>query len=663
MARTQMAIQNERPAGERPRTPACSLLPASQSASPVIAQILAMVMLASALPSQSLLAWTPPVNITNQATGQRAVGPCLVIDSGNTLHLAWYGGTDPSTSWRVWYQSNTGSGWTAPLSLSGADGQRPDLAVDSPGNLHLVYEETAEQNIWYRRKSAGAWSGPVNLRTGGRSIAASIAVDASGDHRWVAWHEDRQVGNEWDILVNGFRNGAWSGSLNISSDAPFSANARTAVDALGNVHVIWSGGSNDVLYRKRGSGGIWEPVLRVDHTSLRSGAGDVLVTPDNVVHVVYSEDDGGGGWEIFHRFHDGSAWSTPVNISNHSGASDDVDPRLAVDKYDRMYVVWHDYNAIYYSVKVSLGVNWTARTSIVSGAYLATAPRVAVDGNGMVHATWQSRPVQNDNWNVYYSAQSSPAAPTRGRLAGTIRDQFNQPVGGAFVSVGIAGSVSGPDGRYGFSVDQGNYGATASKVYFNPQSIANIPINPNATTTRDFVITTQPPLPVISLQVTAGNTVNVLKWTNPASGQFGGTMIRCRTDRFPTSANDGLLVLNAPAAPGSSGSHTDGNLTNGVTYHYAAFAYDSYNPPAYAAPTNATGTPAVKPDRDRDGDVDQSDFGWFQACLSGSSIPQTDPNCANAKLDNDDDVDQNDFAIFQVCFSGANVYANPNCVP
>jgi hypothetical protein len=33
-------------------------------------------------------------------------------------------------------------------------------------------------------------------------------------------------------------------------------------------------------------------------------------------------------------------------------------------------------------------------------------------------------------------------------------------------------------------------------------------------------------------------------------------------------------------------------------------------------------------DLDHDNDVDQSDFGLLQRCLSGSNVP-ADPNCAN----------------------------------
>jgi hypothetical protein len=66
-------------------------------------------------------------------------------------------------------------------------------------------------------------------------------------------------------------------------------------------------------------------------------------------------------------------------------------------------------------------------------------------------------------------------------------------------------------------------------------------------------------------------------------------------------------------------------------------------------------------DFDCDGDVDQADFGHFQVCFSGDTVPQNGPECAWARLDGDSDVDQLDLAWLQRCLSGADVLVDPNC--
>jgi len=89
---------------------------------------------------------------------------------------------------------------------------------------------------------------------------------------------------------------------------------------------------------------------------------------------------------------------------------------------------------------------------------------------------------------------------------------------------------------------------------------------------------------------------------------------------------------------------------------------------AYGSAASDTATltvlpqPAAPGDMDRDNDVDQEDFGLFQACISGPSIPQGDPACADARLDNDSDVDQADMMLFFGCLSGPEVSADWDCV-
>lgn len=67
------------------------------------------------------------------------------------------------------------------------------------------------------------------------------------------------------------------------------------------------------------------------------------------------------------------------------------------------------------------------------------------------------------------------------------------------------------------------------------------------------------------------------------------------------------------------------------------------------------------PDLDRDGDVDQEDFGLFQACYTNAGTAQEDPGCARGRLDSDDDVDAADFAIFFNCMTGPGIPYRIDC--
>ena len=72
--------------------------------------------------------------------------------------------------------------------------------------------------------------------------------------------------------------------------------------------------------------------------------------------------------------------------------------------------------------------------------------------------------------------------------------------------------------------------------------------------------------------------------------------------------------------------------------------------------------PSFLPDHDLDGDVDITDFGWFQQCLTEEA---TDPPsilaCECADFNNDGKVNQSDLPIFLQCLSGPDIPADPAC--
>ncbi len=70
---------------------------------------------------------------------------------------------------------------------------------------------------------------------------------------------------------------------------------------------------------------------------------------------------------------------------------------------------------------------------------------------------------------------------------------------------------------------------------------------------------------------------------------------------------------------------------------------------------------SVPGDSDLDGDVDQADFGRFQACYTSPDSPVAPPACAFARMDADLDVDGQDLLKFLDCMSGSGIPADPQC--
>lgn len=157
-------------------------------------------------------------------------------------------------------------------------------------------------------------------------------------------------------------------------------------------------------------------------------------------------------------------------------------------------------------------------------------------------------------------------------------------------------------------------------------------------------------------------------WASPVPPPIAG---------FSGSPVNGRLPLTVKFSDSSAGSITGWRWSfgDGGTSTERSPAYTYRNAGGYTVSLTATGPGGsdtstrdayvnVLPlgaDFDGDGDVDQEDFAHLQLCLSGTSLPQNEPACANARLDEDADVDADDFRLFQECMSGAGIAASSNC--
>jgi hypothetical protein len=116
----------------------------------------------------------------------------------------------------------------------------------------------------------------------------------------------------------------------------------------------------------------------------------------------------------------------------------------------------------------------------------------------------------------------------------------------------------------------------------------------NGATSTDQTFTTlsdtTPPSNVSGFTVTPGDQQNTLNWTNPGDADFAGVRIQRSTSGYPASPSSGTTVYDSNGT-----SVIDVGLTNGVTYYYTAFAYDSSGNFASGALGNGTPFDAVAP--------------------------------------------------------------------
>lgn len=628
--------------------------------------VLRAVVVIALLEPVSLRAWTPAAPV--RTSPQDSLDSQVAIDSSGKLHVVWR--ENMGSGWNAWYTSNVSGSFPAPTQLSSGGGYQPVVAANG-SDIHFAWSYDASGSnweMWYRKLNGGVLGSTYNAsNTGIKSLRPALAIRGAVGPV-IAWDEALQADDRYDTFFSEWNGSGFSAAQNISNtpggSAYGSVNVNLAISPNGDVTATWVDRDNAQneyhTNARRRVGGVWQARQEISTIPVGPSTAGIAAAPDNSVHIAYES-----GNVIYYQRWNGSSWVAPQALPG--GVANIIRCKLAVDDRGYVHVVADNsrngVGEVYYSTNSSGA--WSAWQNISNTPNSASyAPHIAYGANALA-VVWHDNSNQagaTGVFNIWHTRLDVPPPGPSGMMSGFVRTSAATPVANATISCGGRETISASDGAYTLTaIPVGTYTATAGKLYYSTHSVSGVAITNGNTTPIDFTIDTTPPAPVVSLAAIPGNTSTSLGWTNPASGNFTGTMIRARIGSAPTGPTDGAFVADKAGNPGSTDTFTHTGLTNGQPYYYAAFAHDAagtYALPAIAGPAR----PAVGPDFDRDGDVDLSDFGRMQACLTGPGIPQTDPSCQPTLLDAIDyDVDGADMALFLACFSGPQAYASPNC--
>jgi hypothetical protein len=347
--------------------------------------------------------WSGSVNISNSPGF--ALFPSVAVESPTNLHVVW--DDDPTGIIEIYYSGFTGGSWSPTpenISNTSGDSQVPSIAVASSGDLHVVWDDdtTGISEIYYSRFTGGSWSPtPENISNNpGVSWYPSIAAD-SLDNLHVVWQDDT-TGNT-EIYYCRFTGGSWSPTPeNISNTSGDSQEPSIAVESPTKLHVVWYDDTSGIIeiYYSGFTGGSWSPTPEnISNTPGNSYYPSIAVDSSGDLHVVWA-DDIMGIFEIYYSGFIGGSWSpTTENISNTPGNS--LFSSIGVDSSDNLHVVWMDgiTDDIYY--KIGKGMCWWPSPINVSNtSRWAEFPFIAVDSNDKLHLVY---PVWEATCDIYYN--------------------------------------------------------------------------------------------------------------------------------------------------------------------------------------------------------------------------------------------------------------------
>jgi hypothetical protein len=367
-------------------------------------------------------AWSGPATLS--APGVHAGEPSIAIDAAGDAVVAWQ-----QTVGKVMIEAAThaagASTWSLARTLSDPLRESSDAqaAIDPRGDAVVAFKSqdgsgatvvdvAAEQGL------GGEWGAPATVSPAG-SDSPSLGMDAAGD-AFLAWRVTGSSGQAVQLAQRP-AGGDWSTPTNLSPAGVTAMEPDLAVDAKGDVAVIWEHhvGANLAQVTTRPAGGSW--TVPKDLSDEEEEAYRVRVRLDaagDATAVWIREFKGAFTVRAATAAAGSVAWSAPTDLS--AVLSQEPEPWPAVDSGGDGVVAWSiatsDGEAIEAAARKGAGGSWSPPVAISAPGVIATQPQVGIDDAGRAVAIWRDDETTDKGaWSADYDPGSeTPDQPAGG---------------------------------------------------------------------------------------------------------------------------------------------------------------------------------------------------------------------------------------------------------
>lgn len=290
----------------------------------------------------------------------------LAIESGGRLwacYMRSIGGFDEIAAS---YSDDNGKTWTEEVITNVNSVQsRPSIAIDSGNNVFVVWHgqgwgtNTGDNNIRFSRRAfGGSWTSALEITDStDEQIAPVIAID-SNDSVFFVWL-GRGYGTyptKTQIVSRKRLSGGSLESIQEITDfnvgAPSMRDISVAIDSTNDVHVVWSGGSQSLLYCKRN--GSWTNVTTIFSSTSPQRLPCIAIDSSNDLHVVWVDTTPSSDILYYIKKTSGT-WGTEVVLKS---STDSFSSSISVDSIDDLHVIYTSGNSVSYLKKDVVG--WTS---------------------------------------------------------------------------------------------------------------------------------------------------------------------------------------------------------------------------------------------------------------------------------------------------------------
>lgn len=179
--------------------------------------------------------WTPARQVSREPYAQL---PRLAIGADGVIHIV-YSSSPSGQLGKIYYTRGDGEQWLTPISPSGWAGLRPEIAVDSKGAPHLVWNAPDDPyGILYVRAQGNGWAPPLEVANGMHQQVPALAIDGQ-DRVHITWTKGDNNTLGYAQIKDGVKtmqlNNAQGGALKLSYWS------RVTTDCLNHAHVAFQG--------------------------------------------------------------------------------------------------------------------------------------------------------------------------------------------------------------------------------------------------------------------------------------------------------------------------------------------------------------------------------------------------------------------------------------
>ena len=344
--------------------------------------------------------------------------PAMSINGRGEIYVVWESTNQPPSDLKaqLFLATFNGERWLPPLAITdtGRMDWTPDIATDTLGNPHVVWEEDDSSEVYYQWFDGSRWSIPQNVsQDSGASYYPRIAIDHK-NRVHVVWHDN--TFSSWSVLYRYFDGVRWSPTINLSDTLIVSNFPRICIDALDNLHVTFHSRtyprlSEDVFYVNC-QDGIWSKPTRITMDSLSSHNPDIAVFKNELPLIVWAQVL--LPWPLqrvlFSELSPGG-WEEPAAIAD---TSESTYPSVGIDFRDNVHLVWELRNRLNNPTRIMYSYfsnsQWSPPLDLTGVIGGSGRPTVKLDNKGNCHVVWASL-----DHGIYYTNLTSTVSVAQNR--------------------------------------------------------------------------------------------------------------------------------------------------------------------------------------------------------------------------------------------------------